>query len=148
MIRRETYLPLDTLKTKPINDQLRQVGGTAKLVVDVIKYDPAAIKVNFILYTSHFYAQTFFTVIPHIAATISLHFSRNHLTPSKLAIYRSKCIVGNQDLLRSSNDFQFARRKNLQLCSQLWTNRKSLLARSGPSYPLRLATVKWPFSTG
>jgi len=44
MIRRETYLPLDTLKTNPINDQLRQVGGTAKLVVDVIKYDPAAIK--------------------------------------------------------------------------------------------------------
>eukprot|EP00111_Clytia_hemisphaerica_P021741 TCONS_00063932-protein len=44
MIRRETYLPLDTLKTNPINDQLRQIGGTAKLVVDVIKYDPAAIK--------------------------------------------------------------------------------------------------------
>jgi len=46
MIRRETYLPLDTLKTKPINDQLRQIGGTAKLVVDVIKYDPQAIKVS------------------------------------------------------------------------------------------------------
>ena len=110
MIRRETYLPLDTLKTKPINDQLRQVGGTAKLVVDVIKYDPAAIKVNFILYTSHFYAQTFFTAIPHIAATISLHYSSNHRTPSELTISRSKCIVGNQDWLLSSNDFQLARR--------------------------------------
>lgn len=44
MIRRETYLPLDTLKAKPINDQLRQVGGSAKLVVDIIKYDPATIK--------------------------------------------------------------------------------------------------------
>ena len=44
-ITRETYLPLDTMKTKQINDQLRQVGGTAKLVVDIIKYDPAEIKV-------------------------------------------------------------------------------------------------------
>lgn len=44
MIQRELYLPLDTLKVKPINEQLRQVGGTAKLVVDVIKYDPECIK--------------------------------------------------------------------------------------------------------
>lgn len=48
MIQRELYLPLDTLKVKPINEQLRQVGGTAKLVVDVIKYDPECIKVSFI----------------------------------------------------------------------------------------------------
>ena len=46
MIRRETYLPLDTIKTQQINDQLRQVGGSAKLVVDIIKYDPAQIKVR------------------------------------------------------------------------------------------------------
>lgn len=46
MIRRETYLPLDTLKTKSINEQLRQIGGSAKLVIDVIKHDPACIKVK------------------------------------------------------------------------------------------------------
>lgn len=60
MIRRETYLPLDTLKTKPVNEQLRQVGGSAKLIVDVIKYDPACIKVNkrkhcIFLYTTFYF---------------------------------------------------------------------------------------------
>jgi len=43
-IKRETYLPLDTLKVKPLNEQYRQLGGTSKLVVDIIKYDPACIK--------------------------------------------------------------------------------------------------------
>ena len=51
--------------------------------------------------------------------------------------------MGNQDWLRSSNDFRLARRKNLQNFSKLWTNSKSSLARSGPDYPLRFATVKW-----
>lgn len=42
--RRETFLPLDTLRTKPLNEQYRQLGGSSKLVVDVIKYNPAPIK--------------------------------------------------------------------------------------------------------
>lgn len=44
MVSRETYLPLDTLKVKNTNESYRQIGGTAKLVIDVIKYDPACIK--------------------------------------------------------------------------------------------------------
>ena len=40
----ETFLPLDTIKIKPINEQYRQIGGSAKLVIDVIKYEPAQIK--------------------------------------------------------------------------------------------------------
>ena len=46
--------------------------------------------------------------------------------------------------MRSSNDFRLARRKYLQNSSKLWTNNESLLARSGPDYPLRFANVKWP----
>ena len=44
---RMTFLPLDTIHTKPINEQLRQVGGTAKLVIDVIHFKPPQIKVCF-----------------------------------------------------------------------------------------------------
>lgn len=36
-----TFIPLDTIKTKPINEVLRQLGGSFKLVVDVIEYDNA-----------------------------------------------------------------------------------------------------------
>eukprot|EP00794_Sanderia_malayensis_P007356 gene7356-8176_t len=39
-----TFLPLDSIHAKPINEQLRQVGETAKLVIDVILYKPPAIK--------------------------------------------------------------------------------------------------------
>ena len=39
------FLPLDSIQVKPINEKLRQIGGTAKLVIDVIKYEPAVIKV-------------------------------------------------------------------------------------------------------
>ena len=41
----EMFLPLDSIQVKPINEKLRQIGGTAKLVIDVIRYDPAVIKV-------------------------------------------------------------------------------------------------------
>lgn len=39
------FLPLDSIQVKPVNEKLRQIGGTAKLVIDVIKYEPAVIKV-------------------------------------------------------------------------------------------------------
>ena len=39
------FLPLDGIQVKPVNEKLRQIGGSAKLVIDVIKYDPAIIKV-------------------------------------------------------------------------------------------------------
>ncbi|XP_065668984.1 structural maintenance of chromosomes protein 1A isoform X2 [Hydra vulgaris] len=41
---RETFMPLDTLKIKSTNEQLREIGGSAKLVIDIIKYDPSCIK--------------------------------------------------------------------------------------------------------
>lgn len=39
------FLPLDGIQVKPVNEKLRQIGGSAKLVIDVIKFDPAVIKV-------------------------------------------------------------------------------------------------------
>lgn len=36
-----TFLPLDTLRVRAINERCRQLGGTSKLVLDVLKYDPA-----------------------------------------------------------------------------------------------------------
>ena len=39
------FLPLDSIQVKPVNEKLRQIGGSAKLVIDVIKYEPAVIKV-------------------------------------------------------------------------------------------------------
>ncbi|XP_065059066.1 structural maintenance of chromosomes protein 1A-like [Rhopilema esculentum] len=39
-----TFLPLDSIQTRPINEQLRQLGGTAKLVIDVIHFKPPTIK--------------------------------------------------------------------------------------------------------
>ena len=39
------FLPLDSIQVKPVNEKLRQIGGSAKLVSDVIKYEPAVIKV-------------------------------------------------------------------------------------------------------
>eukprot|EP00112_Aurelia_sp_Birch-Aquarium-sp1_P012291 Seg2586.6 transcript_id=Seg2586.6/GoldUCD/mRNA.D3Y31 product="Structural maintenance of chromosomes protein 1A" protein_id=Seg2586.6/GoldUCD/D3Y31 len=41
---RMTFLPLETIHTKPVNEQLRQIGGTAKLVIDVIHFEPQQIK--------------------------------------------------------------------------------------------------------
>ena len=39
------FLPLDSIQVKPVNEKLRQIGGSAKLVIDVIKFEPATIKV-------------------------------------------------------------------------------------------------------
>ena len=39
------FLPLDSIQVKPVNEKLRQIGGTAKLVIDVIRYEPPVIKV-------------------------------------------------------------------------------------------------------
>lgn len=39
------FLPLDSIQVKPINEKLRQIGGTAKLVIDVIRYNPPVVKV-------------------------------------------------------------------------------------------------------
>ncbi len=33
-----TFLPLDKIKVKPINEKYRMLGGTAKPVIDVIQY--------------------------------------------------------------------------------------------------------------
>ncbi|EDO49596.1 predicted protein [Nematostella vectensis] len=41
---RETFLPLDAIKVKPVNEQLRQIGGNTKLLIDVIRYSPAVVK--------------------------------------------------------------------------------------------------------
>ena len=84
MIRRETYLPLDTLKTKPINDQLRQIGGTAKLVLDVIKYDPQEIKV---------YLSLFIFIILNF---VNKHATKYRFSCSFITIYTDfsyKCIL-------------------------------------------------------
>lgn len=40
-----TFLPLDTIQVKPTDEKLRQVGGTAKLVIDVIRYEISQVKV-------------------------------------------------------------------------------------------------------
>ncbi len=36
-----TFLPLDTIQPKPINDKFRSFAKGARLAVDVIEYDPA-----------------------------------------------------------------------------------------------------------
>lgn len=41
----ETFLPLDSLQVKPVQEKYRQSAGSAKLVIDVIKFEPAVIKV-------------------------------------------------------------------------------------------------------
>ena len=41
-----TFLPLDSIQAKPVNEQLRQLGGTAKLIIDVIHFKPQQIKVQ------------------------------------------------------------------------------------------------------
>eukprot|EP01116_Phalansterium_solitarium_P016500 TRINITY_DN3844_c0_g1_i1.p1 TRINITY_DN3844_c0_g1~~TRINITY_DN3844_c0_g1_i1.p1 ORF type:complete len:1226 (+),score=616.02 TRINITY_DN3844_c0_g1_i1:155-3832(+) len=35
-----TFLPLDSIQVKPVNERLRTLGGTARLVLDVISYEP------------------------------------------------------------------------------------------------------------
>eukprot|EP01050_Picozoa_sp_SAG11_P003639 SAG11_NODE_211_length_12281_cov_11.326219_3_plen_863_part_00 len=35
-----TFIPLDTIQAKPIDESARHLGGTSKLVLDVISYDP------------------------------------------------------------------------------------------------------------
>jgi structural maintenance of chromosome 1 len=35
-----TFIPLDRIKAKGINEKLRMLGGTAKPVVDVIQFEP------------------------------------------------------------------------------------------------------------
>jgi structural maintenance of chromosome 1 len=39
-----TFLPLDSIEYSPINESLRSLGGSAKLVIDVIKCDSPTIK--------------------------------------------------------------------------------------------------------
>eukprot|EP00004_Rigifila_ramosa_P016281 TRINITY_DN3847_c0_g1_i1.p1 TRINITY_DN3847_c0_g1~~TRINITY_DN3847_c0_g1_i1.p1 ORF type:complete len:1241 (+),score=315.68 TRINITY_DN3847_c0_g1_i1:25-3723(+) len=39
-----TFIPLDTIRVKSLNERLRRLGGTAKLVVDVIDHDPVLLK--------------------------------------------------------------------------------------------------------
>ena len=34
-----TFIPLSTIRVKPVDERLRQLGGSAKLVLDVIQYD-------------------------------------------------------------------------------------------------------------
>ncbi|CAD7695742.1 unnamed protein product [Ostreobium quekettii] len=36
-----TFLPLDNLNLKPLNESLRQLGGTAKLAIDLLQFEPA-----------------------------------------------------------------------------------------------------------
>ena len=35
-----TFIPLSSVKAQPINERLRQLGGTAKLVIDLLQYEP------------------------------------------------------------------------------------------------------------
>ncbi|DBA97424.1 TPA: hypothetical protein ACH3X1_015143 [Trebouxia sp. C0004] len=35
-----TFIPLSTVKAQPINDRLRQLGGSSKLVIDLLQYEP------------------------------------------------------------------------------------------------------------
>lgn len=35
-----TFIPLSTVKAQPTNDRLRQLGGTAKLVIDLLQFEP------------------------------------------------------------------------------------------------------------
>lgn len=35
-----TFHPLKTIKVKPLNERLRQLGGTAKLAIDLLECDP------------------------------------------------------------------------------------------------------------
>nr|QIC49988.1 structural maintenance of chromosomes protein 1 [Actinia equina] len=41
---RETFLALDFIQVKPISEQLRQLGGNTKLVMDIIRYSPSVVK--------------------------------------------------------------------------------------------------------
>ena len=34
-----TFIPLSTVKAQPPNDRLRQLGGSAKLVIDMLQFD-------------------------------------------------------------------------------------------------------------
>lgn len=43
---RETILPLDTLDPPQIKERLRQLGGSRKLVTDVMTYEPKFAKVG------------------------------------------------------------------------------------------------------
>lgn len=36
-----TFIPLATIRVKPVDERLRNMGGTAKLAMDVIEYDEA-----------------------------------------------------------------------------------------------------------
>ena len=36
-----TFIPLDTIKVKPLNDRLRSLERGARLAVDVIQFDPS-----------------------------------------------------------------------------------------------------------
>ncbi|DBA77355.1 TPA: hypothetical protein ACH3X2_000872 [Trebouxia sp. C0005] len=35
-----TFIPLSSVKAQPINDRLRQLGGSSKLVIDLLQYEP------------------------------------------------------------------------------------------------------------
>lgn len=35
-----TFIPLSSVKAQPINDRLRQLGGSAKLVIDLLQFEP------------------------------------------------------------------------------------------------------------
>ena len=35
-----TLIPLSSVKAQAINERLRQLGGTAKLVIDLLQYEP------------------------------------------------------------------------------------------------------------
>ena len=36
---RMTFIPLDTIRAKPANERLRQLGGTARLAIDLITFN-------------------------------------------------------------------------------------------------------------
>eukprot|EP00033_Pygsuia_biforma_P002257 GCRY01002501.1.p1 GENE.GCRY01002501.1~~GCRY01002501.1.p1 ORF type:complete len:1250 (+),score=240.32 GCRY01002501.1:83-3832(+) len=39
-----TFIPLDSISTKPLNERLRNLGGSAKLIADVIQFDQTYLK--------------------------------------------------------------------------------------------------------
>ena len=81
-LRREVFLPLDTLRTKPLNEQYRQLGGSSKLVIDVIKYNPACIKVVSFFFVSFFPLKKWLGVVP-VSLLLTLNICHNLLMPTR-----------------------------------------------------------------
>lgn len=48
----QTFIPLQSVRIKPISEKLRTLGGTAKLIFDVIEY-PLVLYIDWLLTPEH-----------------------------------------------------------------------------------------------